>query len=90
MPARFDPGCVPWQDYAKREDFARTNLFSHDWIVMDLRERLQTVVNRLMYGDRDDPYAVLTRLGQRLEAVGSVETALPTIIETIAQALKLP
>ena len=57
---------------------------------MDLRERLQTVVNRLMYGDRDDPYAVLTRLGQRLEAVGSVETALPTIIETIAQALKLP
>src|SRR5215207_929694 len=33
-----------------------------------LRNRLQRSVNRLMYGERDDPYAVLSRLGQRLEA----------------------
>ena len=33
-----------------------------------LRGRLQRAVNRLMYGERDDPYRVLTRLGQRLEA----------------------
>jgi hypothetical protein len=33
-----------------------------------LRDRLQRIVNRLMYGERDDPYAVLSRLGQRLEA----------------------
>ena len=33
-----------------------------------LRARLQRGVNRLLYGDRDDPYAVLSRLGQRLEA----------------------
>src|SRR5918998_3594619 len=33
-----------------------------------LRDRLQRGVNRLMYGERDDPYAVISRLGQRLEA----------------------
>ncbi|MCW5854066.1 MAG: hypothetical protein KIT87_28625, partial [Anaerolineae bacterium] len=55
-----------------------------------LRERLQRSINRLMYGDRDDPYAVLSRLGQRLEATLAPETVLPTIVETIAQALRLP
>ena len=33
-----------------------------------LRDRLQRAVNRLMYGERDDPYAVISRLGRRLEA----------------------
>src|SRR5215204_5471858 len=33
-----------------------------------LRMRLQRSVNRLMYGERDDPYAVISRLGKRLEA----------------------
>ena len=55
-----------------------------------LRLRLQRGVNRLMYGERDDPYAVLTRLGSRLEATLVPEKVLPTIVETIAQALKLP
>lgn len=55
-----------------------------------LRLRLQRGVNRLMYGERDDPYAVLSRLGQRLEAVLAPEAVLPTIVETVAQALKLP
>ena len=43
-----------------------------------------------MYGERDDPYAVLSRLGRRLEATIAPEAALTTIVETIAQALKLP
>src|ERR687898_552802 len=30
-----------------------------------LRMRLQRGVNRLMYGERDDPYAVISRLGKR-------------------------
>ena len=33
-----------------------------------LRERLQRAVNRLMFGERDDPYRILLRLGSRLEA----------------------
>jgi signal transduction histidine kinase len=55
-----------------------------------LRDRLQRGVNRLLYGQRDEPYAVLSRLGQRLEATLAPDAALPTIVETVAQALKLP
>ncbi len=43
-----------------------------------------------MYGERDDPYAVVSRLGRRLEATLAPDTVLPTVVETIAQALKLP
>jgi signal transduction histidine kinase len=55
-----------------------------------IRSRLQRSVNRLMYGERDDPYAVISRLGRRLEAALAPDTVLPTLVETIAQALKLP
>jgi len=55
-----------------------------------LRERLQRGVNRLMFGERDEPYRVLARLGQRLETTLAPETVLPTIVEMVAQALKLP
>lgn len=59
-------------------------------IFQPLRERLQRGVNRLVYGERDDPYAVLSRLGQRLELTLTPEAVLPTIVETVAQGLKLP
>ncbi|MFL5803633.1 MAG: GAF domain-containing sensor histidine kinase, partial [Roseiflexaceae bacterium] len=59
-------------------------------IFHSLRDRVQRGVNRLMYGERDDPYAVVTRLGQRLEATLAPDAVLPTIVETVAQALKLP
>lgn len=55
-----------------------------------LRERLQRGVNRLMFGERDDPYRVLLRLGQRLENTLAPDKVLPAIVETLAQALKLP
>jgi signal transduction histidine kinase len=55
-----------------------------------LRARLQRMINRLMYGERDDPYAVLSHLGSRLEATLAPEAILPTIVETVAQALKFP
>ncbi len=55
-----------------------------------LRERLQRGINRLMYGERDEPYAVVSRLGRRLEATLAPEAVLPTIVETVKEALKLP
>jgi len=55
-----------------------------------LRDRLQRGVNHLMYGERDDPYRVLSRLGERLEAALEPKAVLPAIVETVAQALKLP
>lgn len=55
-----------------------------------LRGLLQRGVNRLLYGQRDEPYRVISRLGQRLEATLAPDAVLPVIVETIAQALKLP
>src|SRR5260221_2895009 len=55
-----------------------------------LRVRLQRAINRLLYGERDDPYAVIARLGQRIDAVVVPGDVLPGIVETLAQALKLP
>jgi signal transduction histidine kinase len=55
-----------------------------------LRERLQRAVNRLVYGERDDPYAVVARLGQRLEAALAPDEVLPALVETVAGALRLP
>src|SRR5215217_4658854 len=55
-----------------------------------LRDRLQRAVNRLMYGHRDDPYEVLSGLGERLETTLAPNAVLPTIVESVARALKLP
>lgn len=55
-----------------------------------LRNRLQRAVNRLMYGERDDPHAVLSSLGTRLKATLAPEEVLPALVETVAQALRLP
>ena len=42
-----------------------------------LRGRLQRGVDRLMYGERDDPYAVISRLGRRLEAALAPRACCP-------------
>lgn len=55
-----------------------------------LRQHLQRDANRLMFGERDDPYAVLGRLSARLETVVAAPMVLPTIVETVVVALKLP
>ena len=55
-----------------------------------LRERLQRGVNRLMYGERDDPATVLTRLSQRIDSAIAPDSVLPTIVETLTQTLRLP
>lgn len=55
-----------------------------------LRERLQRFVNRLLYGERDEPYALLSKLSQQIEGALVPEEVLPTILETVTRALKLP
>lgn len=55
-----------------------------------LRDRLQRAANRLLHGQRDDPYAVVARLGRRLEESVVPEAVLPSLVETVALALKLP
>lgn len=55
-----------------------------------LRLRLQRAASRLVYGQRDDPYAAISGLGQRLESALAPSDVLPAVVETVAQALKLP
>lgn len=55
-----------------------------------VRERLQRAVNHLIYGKRDDPYAVLSHLGQRLETTLAPDEVLPAVTRTMQEALKLP
>jgi signal transduction histidine kinase len=55
-----------------------------------LRERIQRGVNRLMYGERDEPYTAISRMGQRLEATIAPDAVLHTIVETVRESLKLP
>jgi len=59
-------------------------------LLLPLRARMQTAVNRLMYGDRDDPYAVLARLGRHLESVRVPGDTLSGLVATVASALRLP
>jgi two-component system NarL family sensor kinase len=59
-------------------------------LVNPLQQRLQRAVNRLLYGERDQPITVLRRLGERLESSGMPENVLTGIVETVGQALKLP
>jgi signal transduction histidine kinase len=55
-----------------------------------VRDRLQRSVNRLMFGERDDPYAVLSKLGRQLGETAVPTQTLPAITTTICQTLKLP
>jgi signal transduction histidine kinase len=43
-----------------------------------------------MYGERDDPATVLIRLSQRLDSTLAPDSVLQTIVETLAQTLRLP
>ncbi len=55
-----------------------------------LRERLQRAINRLLYGERDDPYTVLSHLSQQLKTTLVPTAVLPNIAQAVAQTLKLP
>ena len=55
-----------------------------------MREVLQRRVHRLVYGDRSDPYAALARLGQRLQAAPDPSEVFTTIVDGVADALRLP
>lgn len=55
-----------------------------------VREWIQRRANRLLYGDRDDPYAVLSRLGRRLEQSMDPTGVLSNVVEAVTEALQLP
>lgn len=55
-----------------------------------LRERLQRGVIRFLYGERDDPAAVFTRLAHQLQTTDTRAAILPNLAHTIAQTLRIP
>ena len=59
-------------------------------LAQPIRARLQHAVNRLMYGDRNDPATVLARLSEQLATAVAPDETLSRLIETVAQALRLP
>ncbi|MEM9778216.1 MAG: sensor histidine kinase, partial [Chloroflexota bacterium] len=59
-------------------------------IFQPVRERLQRWVNRLIFGERDDPYTVISQLNQSMQATAVPQETLTTIAQNIADILKLP
>ena len=55
-----------------------------------LRSRVQRGIDRLFYGDRARPYDAVARLGRRLQDAASPDTVLPGVVETVADALRVP
>jgi two-component system, NarL family, sensor kinase len=57
--------------------------------VLPVRSLIQRLVDRLFYGQRDDPYQALSDVGHRLDAVAS-GGVLPAVVEAVASSLRLP
>ena len=57
--------------------------------VNPMRVALQRGVSRMLYGNRDDPYSALTRLGRRFDAAGAADL-LPAVAADVADALRAP
>lgn len=55
-----------------------------------MREWLQRRVNRLLHGQRDEPYAAMSTFGRRLGQTMEPARVLPVMVETIADALRVP
>jgi signal transduction histidine kinase len=53
------------------------------------RSRVQHRVDRLVYGERRNPYRVMTQLGERLHSERDADE-LTVVVRTVQQALKLP
>lgn len=54
-----------------------------------LQQRSQRAVNRIFFGDRDEPHVVISRLTTRLRASVEPDAALPMVAGTVAEALRL-
>ncbi|HEX3620824.1 MAG TPA: histidine kinase [Acidimicrobiales bacterium] len=58
-------------------------------VVVPLERRLRRAVDHLLFGDRLEPYAVLSSLGSDMEAAGDPVEALERLVGTIRASLKV-
>ena len=59
-------------------------------VVNPLRVVLQRLVNRLLYGDRDDPYQALSRVAEQLTAAARRRVVLPAVAADVGRAMRVP
>ena len=59
-------------------------------VFQPVRDRLQQIATRYLFGYRDEPIRVLGELGQRLETVVDSADILPSIVDTISRSLHVP
>jgi signal transduction histidine kinase len=57
-------------------------------VALPLREVLQRAIDRMLFGERRDPYLVVRALGRRLE--DGADPVLPSTVRGLAEALRLP
>src|SRR5690606_22669084 len=55
-----------------------------------VHQTVQRLVDRVVYGERRDPYAALTRLGRRLQDAPDPDEVLPAVVESVRMALRAP
>lgn len=59
-------------------------------LLQPMRNGLQRAANRLMYGDREEPYRALARLGTRIESSLAPAEVLRAVVDTVAESLRVP
>jgi signal transduction histidine kinase len=59
-------------------------------VALPLRDGLQRGVNRMLYGERDEPWRAIRRLGQRLDLAVDPDRVFPAIVDTVGGALRVP
>ena len=60
------------------------------FLLAPARAKVERLVNRLLFGQRDEPYAVLSGVAARLEATGSPDQLLADFTTQVAAALRVP
>lgn len=55
-----------------------------------LRDRLQTGVDRLIYGERDDPMRAVLRMADDVAMSADPDELLPTVLATVMRAVRAP
>jgi signal transduction histidine kinase len=59
-------------------------------LVASARGRVQGLVDRGLYGHRRDPYAVVSRVGRRLDVATGPRDALASLVDELCGVLRLP
>lgn len=59
-------------------------------IVQPVYARLHRRIDRMVYGDRSDPYAALQRLDERLKETQAPGDVVQAVVDSVAESLRLP